>query len=88
MNFEELKAEAKKQGYNLIKASKYPTRLKCPNCNKKPVLWTSCEAKTFHISYIVRCPICQREVIADKKTWAVNRWNDMVEKEVSGNEKS
>lgn len=74
MNLDELKAEAKKQGYNLIKVSKYPTRLKCPNCNKKPELWTRLN------TYIVRCSICGHEEEAEKKTWAVNKWNNWVEK--------
>lgn len=74
MNLDELKAEAKKQGYNLIKASKYPTKLKCPNCNKKPELWARLN------TYIVRCSICGHEEEAEKKTWAVNKWNNWVEK--------
>lgn len=80
MNLDELKAEAKKQGYNLIKASKYPTRLKCPNCNKKPELWTRLNMPTYKCTYIVRCSICGHEEEAEKKTWAVNKWNNWVEK--------
>ena len=37
MTLEELKAEAEKQGYNLIKKP----LLKCPNCGKKPQPWKS-----------------------------------------------
>ena len=36
MTFEELKEEAKRQGYSLIKIQKYIALKKCPKCNKKP----------------------------------------------------
>ena len=86
MTFEELKAEAKRQGYNLIKMSKYPTIVKCPVCNKKPERWSRYNAQTHEETYIVRCPICNHKEEAKKKTWAVNQWNSWAEREARGNE--
>lgn len=38
MTLEELKAEAKRQGYKLIKEKPYIALEKCPKCGKKPRL--------------------------------------------------
>lgn len=39
MTFEELKAEADRQGYKLIKKSQYIRLERCPQCGKYPRLW-------------------------------------------------
>ena len=39
MTIEELKAEAKRQGYSLVKKQPYIALKKCPKCGNKPVLW-------------------------------------------------
>ena len=41
MTYEELKAEASRQGYSLIRKEKYVHLLKCPQCGKKPSLWNT-----------------------------------------------
>lgn len=39
MTIEELKAEAKRQGYSLIKKQPYIALKKCPKCGKTPLIW-------------------------------------------------
>lgn len=39
MTYEELKEEASKLGYKLVKKQKYISLAKCKNCGKKPVEW-------------------------------------------------
>jgi lysyl-tRNA synthetase class I len=39
MTFEELKTEANRQGYNLIKKQPYISLNKCPECGRKPSQW-------------------------------------------------
>lgn len=39
MTYEELKAEAKAQGYKLVKAQKYVPLFNCPVCGEHPKLW-------------------------------------------------
>ena len=53
MTFEELKAEAEKQGYNLIKKRPYVSLLKCPYCGKKPAYWNS--AVSNKVKYKCEC---------------------------------
>lgn len=80
MTFEELKAEAKKQGYNLIKKQKYIALKKCPKCNKKP----------HHVYYTVSKMFgygCDCYVTKPCKTDREARiaWNDLVD-EILGKE--
>lgn len=53
MTFEELKAEAKKQGYNLIKVKEYVPHVRC-TCGKRPHI-------VYDDAFKVRCDICDKE---------------------------
>ena len=69
MTYEELKAEAEKQGYGLIRKEKYVSLKKCPKCGRKPSLWTSVDGYTY------RCDKCglssdrQKTVKKAKLSW-------------------
>lgn len=76
MTFEELKAEAEKQGYKLIKNKKYVKLLHCPNCGKAPSGWRS--LRNGNWSYMCECG--ERAEGARTKTEARRLWNDYAER--------
>lgn len=69
MTYEELKAEAEKHGYRLIRKGTYISLKKCPKCGMKPSLWTGADGYTY------RCDICglsserQKTVKKAKLSW-------------------
>ncbi len=78
MTIEELKAEAKRQGYSLIKKQPYIALKKCPKCGKKPVLWVrSLDGKH-------KCDCDCVWIIEWQKTERQARiaWNEAIEKEM------
>lgn len=75
MNFEELKAEADKQGYTLIKKQPYVSLLKCPNCGKKPQPWIS--AVSNKTKY--KCECQSTDWIKGDRS-ARMEWNKLAEK--------
>ena len=69
--FESLKAEAKRQGYNLIKMQKYVPHIRC-QCGQKPSLWSTREG------YQIKCEACGRATFTHKKerdAWI--DWNEL-----------
>ena len=74
MTYEELKAEAKRQGYNLIKYNPLPKILPC-TCGR-----VSKFSRWFRGLYgdneiAIYCPDCGRKVWGDNERDARERWN-------------
>lgn len=74
MTFEELKAEAKRQGYGLIKKRQYIGLQKCPICGKKPQQWIS--GVTGKTRYKCECGDATEWCSADWR--AREAWNEAV----------
>ena len=75
MTFDELKAEAKRQGYSLIKKRPYIKRLPCKcGCNEISLFYGS--YKTFY-----RCDDCGFEVSAKNEYLLKEAWNKAVSEE-------
>lgn len=75
MTFEELKEEAKKQGYNLTKIQKYIALKKCPKCNGKPQYGYHTTLRMIGYGcYCYEAKLCK----TDKE--ARIAWNDLVDK--------
>lgn len=79
MTYDELKIEAKKLGYNLIKANNKPRLKPCV-----------CGCKARHHYYccspegkyrILECHWCERRVEGKNDLEAYNNWNKMIENE-------
>ena len=76
MTYEELKAEAEKQGYELIKSVKL---LPCPNCGKMPSEWmTLRNSDTFY-----KCECGERAYGAGTNIEARRLWNALAERKES-----
>lgn len=74
MTYEELKAEAEKQGYGLIRKEKYVSLKKCPKCGIKPSLWTGVDGETYRCD---RCGLSGERQKTVKK--AKLSWNEVTE---------
>ena len=71
MTFEELKAEAKRQGYNLIKKKESIKLLPCTCGNKRPEIWFNYDGGYY------RCQKCGNTgIVASSKNAAKRNWND------------
>lgn len=82
MTFEELKAEADRQGYVLIKKPDPMPKLMPCVCGRKRIgLWNRWVDNVGMFKY--RCPRCdkQSEVWAKSVREARSIWNDMIDKE-------
>ena len=86
MTLEELKEEAKRQGYNLIKKQTHIALKKCDRCRVKPHLMfyarsfddTYCEFSGF----LIQCPKCEKRTEVFKtERQAREAWNIMQEGE-------
>ena len=78
MTFEELKAEAARQGYNLIKKHRYISLLKCPDCGQKPCQWHDAVSGMIGFSCY-----CKKKDIHWRKSerYARIAWNESVSTE-------
>lgn len=75
MTFEELKAEAERQGYRLVKKNPYVQLKKCPNCDCLPELWL------LGGEWFRKCPICfSTGGRAKTQIGAKKSWNEMVDR--------
>lgn len=77
MTFEELKAEAKAQGYSLMKIQPHVKLEPCfCGCNRRQHMsrWTGTEALT-----ILRCTKCGREASGRSEQEARENWNRMIQ---------
>lgn len=74
MTVEELKSEAKKLGYKLIKDVRPPKLLPCIcGCNKRAEWWDS-----VHCWVELECRRCGLIAIGKDRTEAIRVWNSMV----------
>ena len=74
MTYEEIKAEAEKQGYHLIRKEKYVPLKKCPKCGIKPSLWTGADGYTY------RCDGCGLSSESQKSMKKAKlSWNEVTE---------
>lgn len=79
MTVEELKDEAKKLGYNIIKIPEpLEPLLPCVCGRKKPQCWYGLNF------YVYRCPDCGRAGKSGKNREARHSWNEMVKTEMKG----
>ena len=72
MIYEELKEEASKLGYRLIKKQKYISLAKCKTCGKKPVEWYMTKGMAYE------CDCGKRAECASKRV-ARMEWNRLAE---------
>ena len=82
MTFEELRAEANKQGYNLIKRPDPMPKLKQCICGRKQIgLWNRWFDSTDKFQY--SCPKCGRQpnIWAKSVREARSIWNEMIDRE-------
>ena len=81
MKVEELKAEAKKLGYNIILQKKPEPFLPCTcGCNRR-THWVS--SKYGIETYILRCMKCNKEARGSSEAEARRNWNKMIRKEAN-----
>lgn len=87
MTVEELKEEAKKLGYNIIKIKKTERLLPCTCGNNRREHWHGINIKSGMPYEILKCTKCGKEVKGDSKDDAIKKWNEMIKKEESNAEK-
>ena len=76
LTFEQLKAEADRHGYNLVKKRQYVKFLPCTcGCNKRHTLY-SMERIIWNVGY--KCVRCGKEAFGKNAEDAKLNWNDMI----------
>lgn len=84
MTLEELKAEAKAQGYKLIKDNPKPKLLKCTCGRKNFGKWTRPKEDGFGFEWNIECRKCGKASgWADSERKAIEKWNEMIESEMN-----
>lgn len=79
MTLEELKSEAKAQGYKLIKDNPMPKLLPCVCGGKRREMWHKYDMKTSEHYVCYRCQKCGKESeFARNERKAREAWNKMV----------
>lgn len=83
MTYEELKEEAKKLGYNLIKVNQRPKIKPCVcGCKARKhlvrIYYDNHKQETLRI---LECHWCERRVEAKTEIETINKWNEMIENE-------
>ena len=78
MTYEELKAEAKAQGYNLIKIKKKEQLLPCTCGCQRRVHLSSYNFETRQEYIILRCYQCGKRAKGTSEADAVHEWNKMI----------
>ena len=77
MTVEELKIEAKKLGYSIIKNNPIPKILPCTCGRKRMEKWYSCQdGKDTKVDIV--CPNCDREATGTTLREAIDNWNKMI----------
>lgn len=79
MTFEELKAEANAQGYNLIKRKEKERLLPCTCGCKKRSHWTCWDIDRHFVRLV--CYKCGKEARGNTDIEAAHNWNEMIKKE-------
>lgn len=86
MTLEELKAEAKAQGYKLIKDNPRPKLLRCVCGSNHRGWWTrKKENGSFgEYEWQLECKKCgKRSEWADSERGVIEKWNEMIESEMN-----
>ena len=80
MNLEELKAEAAKLGYNLVKKQPYIKLSRCTCGKKKPVNWFITQGENRGMIYYKcdNCGLSEKKKKTDRQ--ARENWNQLVSK--------
>lgn len=77
MTYEELKAEANKMGYNLIKKKEYIPHKRC-KCGSRGSMWHDCSSEiTTHSIVCKNCSIRTNSHKSEADAW--REWNKMQE---------
>lgn len=83
MTIEELKEEAKKLGYTVVKIPKKEKLLPCVCGNNRREHWHRVDIKSGRAYEILRCSKCGREAKGETERDAIHNWNEMIKKEES-----
>lgn len=79
LTFEQLKAEADRQGYNLVKKRQYVKFLPCTcGCNRRYTFY-SMERITWNVGY--KCARCGKEAFGKSAEDAKLNWNELIRRE-------
>lgn len=79
MTYEELKAEAKRQGYKLMKINADPKLLPCTcGWNKRDHIFKFIQDRP---TYGLKCQNCGKIAVGYSEREAIKNWNKMIEKE-------
>lgn len=82
MTVEELKIEAKKLGYKLIKDDPN-SKLPCVcGCSKR--LQTHWLVRLEERKVVIYCPICDRSAFGKTEQEAIENWNNSILREING----
>lgn len=81
MTLEELKEEAKQQGYALIKIKKREKLLPCTCGSNRRQHWHGVDIKSGRPFEELVCYKCKRRVRGYSKEEAISNWNEMIKKE-------
>lgn len=81
MTFEELKAEADKQGYNLLKKQEKVKLLDCTCGGKRRFHWS--KIKDWQTYEGLECEKCGKKVWAKTELEAKKAWNKLIESELN-----
>ena len=76
MTFEELKEEAARQGYRLVKFKKYIRIEPCTCGSRKRLHFTKWDGKKLWIS--LKCISCGKEALGENEEDAKLNWNEMI----------
>ena len=78
MTLEELKVEANKLGYKLVKNNYVPKLLICTCGHNRRTHWFNSKENT----HILVCKNCGKKAKGNSKTDVINNWNKMIESEL------
>lgn len=78
MTLEELKIEASKLGYILVKHTTIPKLLTCTCGHNRRTHWFNSKENT----HTLVCKNCGKKVKGNSKTDAINNWNKIIESEL------
>lgn len=83
MTIEELKEEAKKLGYTVVKIPKKEALLPCTCGNNRREHWNRVEIKSGRVYEVLKCSKCGKSVEGLTEREARHNWNEMIKKEES-----
>lgn len=81
MTIEELKEEAKKLGYTVVKIPKKEKLLPCTCGNNRREHWHRVSIQSGMSYEILKCSKCGREATGENEREARHNWNEMIRRE-------